>query len=118
MTAKRARPTSKVIEMTASAKIDSVGIGPGTYPDPVVPRLSLAERDLRWARVRALMERDKLDVLITLTNSSSWDAGNSNGRYLTSIGGNCAQISVVFPLDGPVTAVTGPVPTPAFWHKY
>lgn len=102
----------------SAAKKDSVGIGPGDYPTPLVPRLSLAERDRRWSRVRALMARDNLDVIITLTNSSSWDAGNSNGRYLSSIGGNCAQISVVFPLDGPVTAITGPVPTPAFWHKY
>jgi Xaa-Pro aminopeptidase len=58
-----------------------------------------------------------LDALIVITNSSSWDHGNSNGRYLTCIGGNCAQISVVFPFEGPVTAITGPVPTPAFWLK-
>jgi Xaa-Pro aminopeptidase len=99
-------------------KPDTVGVGPGTYPRPVVPRFSLNERDRRWAKVRALMRRENLDAIITLTNSSSWDAGNAYGRYLTSIGGNSAQISVVFPLEGPVTAITGPVPTPAFWLQF
>jgi Xaa-Pro dipeptidase len=84
----------------------------------VVPRLSLQERDRRWARVRALMRRDGLDAIITLANSSAWDHGNAYGRYLTCIGGNCAQISAVFPVEGPVTAITGPIPTPAFWLQF
>ena len=96
---------------------DSVGIGPGDYPRPRLPRLSLRERDRRWARVRELMAREGLDAVITLTNSSAWDHGHSNGRYLSSVGGNCAQVSVVFPFAGPVTVFTGPVPTPAFWLK-
>jgi hypothetical protein len=61
-------------------KPDTVGVGPGTYPRPVVPRFSLHERDRRWARVRALMRRENLDAIITLTNSSSWDSGNAYGR--------------------------------------
>src|SRR5436309_1043794 len=104
-------------DVMTSRQSDPVGIGPGDYPEPLLPRLSLAERDRRWARVRALMAREGLDALITLTNSASWDHGNSNGRYLSSIGGNCAQASVVFPADGSVTVFTGPVPTPAFWLK-
>ena len=64
------------------------------------------------------MRRDQFDAIITLTNSSSWDHGNAYGRYLTCIGGNCAQISVVFPLEGAVTAITGAVPAPSFWLEF
>lgn len=88
------------------------------YPRPDVPRFSLKERDSRWASVRALMERDGLDAIVALHHSGSWDQGNANARYLSSIGGNCAWVSVVFPLDGPVTAVTGPVPTPDYWLQF
>jgi len=85
------------------------------YPRPDLPRFSVAERDRRWARLRTLMARDGLDVILALNNSSSWDQGNGNGRYLSSVGGNCASVSVVFPIDGDVTVVTGPVPSPDFW---
>src|SRR5262245_32184445 len=97
---------------------DETFIGPGSYPSPDVPRLSLLERDARWTRVRRLMDRDGLDAIVTLHNSTNWDYGNANGRYLSSIGGNCAQVSVVFPREGAVTAVTGPVPTPAYWREF
>lgn len=93
-------------------------VGPGSYPPPDVPRLSITERDTRWARVRKLMDRDGLDAIVALHNSSNWDYGNANSRYLSSIGGNTAQVSVVFPRDGAVTAVTGPVPTPAYWREF
>lgn len=102
----------------ADARHDPIGLGPGHYPAPIVPRLSLGERDRRWANVRRLMERDGLDAIITLANNSYWDQANANGRYLTSIGGNCAPISVVFPRSGPVTAVTGPAPTPDYWLQF
>lgn len=96
----------------------SIGLPIGSYPRPEVPRLSLAERDHRWARVRALMARDDIDVILCLHNSEGWDYGNANGRYLTTMGGNCSWVSVVFPREGEVTAVTGPVPTPAYWLAY
>ena len=102
----------------SETKADAVGLGPGAYPRPIVPRFSLQERDRRWAKVRALMARDGLDAIICLTNSSSWDHGNANGRYLSSIGGNGAQVSVVFPREGPVTAITGAVPAPDFWLRF
>lgn len=89
----------------------------GGYPAPVLPRLSLAERGRRWDKLRALMRRDGIDAILALNNSSSWDQGNGNGRYLSSIGGNCASVSVVFPLEGEVTAITGPVPAPDFWAQ-
>jgi Xaa-Pro aminopeptidase len=97
---------------------DAVGLGDGTYPRPDVPRLSIGERDRRWARVRRLMAREGLDVLVALHNSGSWDQANANGRYLSALGGNSAWVSVVFPLDGEVTAVTGPVPTPDYWRQF
>lgn len=102
----------------SGARKDTIGLGPGTYPQPIGPRLSLKERDARWARVRSLMKRDGLDAVIAFGNTSGWDQGSSSSRYLTSIGGNCAQVSVIFPLNGPVTAITGPVPTPEFWLKF
>ena len=101
-----------------TGKADPVGLGLGSYPRPDVPRFSLAERDGRWARVRALMARDGLDAIVCLTNSSSWDHGNANGRYLSSIGGNGAQVSVLFPREGPVTAITGAIPAPDFWLQF
>lgn len=87
----------------------------GVYPAPLLPKLSRAERDRRWAKVRDLMRRDGLELIIALNNSSSWDQGNGSGRYLSSVGGNCASVSVVFPLEGDVTVITGPVPAPSFW---
>jgi Xaa-Pro aminopeptidase len=96
---------------------DKVGLGSGAYPRPVGPRFSLAERDRRWDKVRKLMARDGLDAILCLTNSSSWDHGHANGRYLSAIGGNAAQVSVVFPLQGTVTAVTGAIPATDYWLK-
>ena len=37
-----------------------------------VPRFSLAERDSRWARVRALMRQEKLDVIFVPPNTGMW----------------------------------------------
>ncbi len=88
------------------------------YPRPEVPRLTIAERDLRWGRLREAMRREGLDVLLAIHNSSAWDQGNANGRYISSIGGNCAWSSVVFPLDGEVTAITGPTPTADYWLQF
>src|SRR5215207_1330777 len=93
---------------------DSTATAAG-YPRPELPRFSLAERDLRWGRVRTLMERDGLDAIVALHNSEGWDQANANGRYLSSIGGNCAWSSVVFPREGDVTAIVGPVPAPSYW---
>jgi Xaa-Pro aminopeptidase len=88
------------------------------YPRPDVPRFSVAERDARWARVRDLMRRDGLDAIVVLHDSQAWDQANANGRYLSSIGGNCAWVSVVFPLEGDVTALTGPVPSVEYWQEF
>lgn len=86
-----------------------------SVPKQEVDRFSVAERDQRWARVRRLMERDRLDVIVALGNSGAWDTMNANVRYLTGIGGNCSLASVIFPLDGDVTAVVGPTPGARYW---
>src|SRR5919202_5603787 len=70
------------------------------------PRFSLAERDRRWAAVRARMAAEGLDVLVTPQNSGHSTDFQANSRYLSHVGGGGdADIGVVFPLEGEVTAV-------------
>lgn len=77
--------------------------------------LSLGERDRRWDRVRKAMRDAHLDVLVTPPNPGFWDQLQANAAYLSTVGGNNAPVSVVFPLDGSVTAIVGPVPAADFW---
>lgn len=73
----------------------------GRYP---YPRLSLAERDRRWALVREAMASRDLSVLITPNHSGHSTDFQANSRYLSHCGGGAdADILVVFPLDGEVT---------------
>ena len=81
-----------------------------------VPRFSLAERERRWARVRALMRQEGLDAIFVPPNTGLWDQFQANVRYLTGIGGNCAQAAAIFPLEGEVTAVTNPDVDVRFWQ--
>ncbi len=65
-----------------------------------LPRLSLAERNFRWRRVREEMAARGLDALAVVGNDAFFNMGMANFRYLTHIGaphGNCA---CVFPLEG------------------
>lgn len=98
-------------------KADDAGVNPGGYPRPILPRLSLVERDARWARVRATMAHDDIDVILCFSNSSWWDWGHSYGRYLSHMGGNGSPFSVVFPREGAVTALAAPAPTSEYWLK-
>ncbi|KKC26649.1 hypothetical protein WP12_06775 [Sphingomonas sp. SRS2] len=81
-----------------------------------VPRFSLEERTRRWARVRAMMREERLDAIFVPPNTGFWDQFQANVRYLTGIGGNCAQIAAVFPLEGDVTAVTNPDMDVRYWQ--
>ena len=81
-----------------------------------VPRFSLAERDRRWARVRELMRQERLDAIFVPPNTGLWDQFQSNVRYLTGIGGNCAQAAAIIPLEGDVTAVTSPDVDARYWR--
>ena len=71
-----------------------------SYP---YPRFSLAERDRRWAAVRAEMARAGVDVLVGSNNTGHWDHWQSDIRYLTQIGGHSVDAAMVFPLDGEPT---------------
>ncbi|HLH25751.1 MAG TPA: M24 family metallopeptidase [Chloroflexota bacterium] len=81
----------------------------GERSDTLIPMFDRAERDRRWARLRAAMARAGLDCLVGFPNSGHWDQFQAAVRYLTQIGGNTTEAAVVFPLDGEVTAfVRGP----------
>jgi Xaa-Pro dipeptidase len=79
------------------------------------PRLSLAERDRRWSALRERMERDELDAIVTSPNTSRFDEACAYTRYLSQIGGSAVGASIVFPLDGEVTAIVPSVPGPERW---
>ena len=69
-------------------------------------RFSLAERDRRWAAVRALMRRDGVAAIVAPQNPGNSTDWQADARYLSHCGGGAdASISVVFPLEGEVTAV-------------
>jgi Xaa-Pro dipeptidase len=78
-----------------------------------VPRLSLAERDARWGRVRQAMKERGLACIVTPPNTGHWELFQADTRYLSAIGGNCSETACVFPLEGDVTAVV--LNRPEFW---
>ena len=53
-----------------------------------LPRLSLAERDRRWAAVRKEMDKRGLDCLVLWGWPAMWDFCIANARYLCPVGGN------------------------------
>ncbi|MBM2810761.1 MAG: hypothetical protein HW416_1520 [Chloroflexi bacterium] len=65
---------------------------------------STQERDRRWKRVRELMARDGIDVLVCMPCTNNHNRGAADARYLTQLGENSDESSVVFPLEGDVTA--------------
>jgi Xaa-Pro dipeptidase len=86
------------------------------------PRFTLAERDRRWKAVRARMREQNLDVIVVPNNTGHSTDFQSNARYLTHVGGGGdADVAVVFPLDGEVTAVATSAaprwPTVQEWTK-
>jgi Xaa-Pro aminopeptidase len=64
-----------------------------------LPRLSLKERDRRWAEVRKVMKEKDLDCLLLCGVPSNWDSTVANARFVSQIGGNAAFNFVVFPLE-------------------
>ena len=86
------------------------------------PRFSLAERDRRWKNVRALMRAQNIDVIVCPNNTGNSTDFQSNSRYLSHVGGGGdADIAVVFPLEGDVTAIATSAaprwPTTQEWTK-
>ena len=78
-----------------------------------MPRLTLGERDQRWARVRKAMAERELACIVSPPNTGHWELFQADTRYLTSIGGNCSETACVFPSEGDVTAVV--LNRPEFW---
>ena len=70
-----------------------------------LPRLSLAERDRRWAAVRAEMAARDLAVIVLWGWPTMWDFYTANARYLAPIGGNAEFNVLVFPAEGEPTAI-------------
>src|SRR5262249_30855188 len=58
----------------------------------------------RWSKVRELMSRDGIDLICCLPCTNSHDRGQQDARYLTQLGENSDETTVVFPLRGDVTA--------------
>lgn len=70
------------------------------------PRFSLAERDRRWKTVRAAMTAQNIDVIVAPNNTGHSMDFQANSRYLSHVGGGGdADVAVVFPLEGDVTAI-------------
>ena len=67
-------------------------------------RLSIAERDRRWAVTRKEMEARGLDCLVLWGWPAVWDFCTANARYLSPIGGNAEFNVLVFPLMGEPTS--------------
>ncbi len=80
-----------------------------------MPRLSLAERDYRWARVRRAMDEQGIACIITPPHTGHWELYAADTRYLTHIGGNCSETACVFTIEGDVTAVV--LNRPEFWAR-
>jgi Xaa-Pro aminopeptidase len=70
-----------------------------------LPRLSLQERDRRWAAMRREMAARKLDAVVLWGWPTMWDFYTANARYLCPIGGNNEFNVLVFPASGEPTAI-------------
>jgi Xaa-Pro aminopeptidase len=67
------------------------------------PRFSVAERDRRWKVVREIMAREGVDALVTVYHTGHHNHWQGDLQYLTQIGGNNVDASLVFPLEGEPT---------------
>ena len=69
-------------------------------PTLELPRLSLAERDRRYAAVRKEMAARGLDAIVLWGWPMMWDFYTANARYLWPIGGNAEFNVLIFPARG------------------
>ncbi len=69
-----------------------------------LPRLSITERDRRWAATRKTMREKGLDCLVLWGWPAFWDFHTANARYLCPIGGNAENNVLIFPLNGEPTS--------------
>jgi Xaa-Pro aminopeptidase len=77
--------------------------GDAEYPYPL---FSLAERERRWTALRQLMRQQGIDTIVAPQNSGHSTDFQANSRWISQCGGGGdADIAVVFPLEGEVTAI-------------
>lgn len=69
-----------------------------------LPRMSLAERDRRWSMTRAQMSARGINCLVLWGWPSIWDFHTANARYLSPIGGNAENNTLIFPIEGEPTS--------------
>ncbi len=70
-----------------------------------LPRLSLNERDRRWAAVRKEMASRGFDAIVLWGWPTMWDFYTANARYLCPIGGNAEFNVLIFPATGEPTSI-------------
>jgi Xaa-Pro aminopeptidase len=73
-----------------------------------LPRLSLAERNRRWAAVWEAMILHQLDCLLVMGDDRAFGQADANVRYLTQLTGQRMGSAVVFPLEGTPVAFASP----------
>lgn len=69
-----------------------------------LPRMSMAERDRRWSITRRQMRERGIDCLLLWGWPAMWDFSTANARYLSPIGGNAENNTLIFPLQGEPTS--------------
>src|SRR2546425_717132 len=84
--------------------------------DVELPRLSLAERDYRWARVRQAMVREGIDCLVLPYNTGHWGQFQSDTQYITHLGDFEGEVAAVFPANGDVVAFVQGDVYAVFWR--
>ena len=82
-----------------------------------LPRLSLAERDRRYALVRGAMAENGLDCILAPENTGEWDACQPDVRYLTTIGGGGTAAAAIFPARGDPVAIVREPRRVEFWQE-
>ena len=71
-------------------------------------KFSLEEKTRRFAAVRERMRSRGIGALVVQANSSKWDCGEADVRYLSHIGGNGEEGYLVFDLrEEPVYVIPG-----------
>lgn len=82
-----------------------------------LPRLSIAERDRRWSMTREQMRTRGIDCLVLWGWPLMWDFCTANARYLSPIGGNAENNTLVFPIDGEPTSFVFNPTFVGYWQR-
>jgi Xaa-Pro aminopeptidase len=82
--------------------------GPSRANFVYLPRLSLLERDRRWAELKRKMVMRGLNGLVFFGNDAAWGRGMVNFRYVTHFGSGMGGWAV-FPLEGEPVIFNAPI---------